>query len=324
MQCSKKNEFPQSWYPVCRSSEIKIGTCKAIDLFGMEWAIFRGQDGKIGIVEKYCSHMGTDLSFGKVEGSFITCPLHNWQFDGKGKCRKSYGTAEPPQEAKLCMLYTVEKYGVIFFFWGKKPLFDFPDFSFIDSPAYSNPTVIPLNNPYLAVGLNTFDQQHYLPVHNRKFKREPEVLSKSPYHLSFHFEATVGINRWSDHIMKLLGYNDVDILIDCWGGNNMLATNINANFGALFSLLPSNDNRTCTLFLAAVGKDHAKNNAHKLWQYLTLLISRQLTKSFVTSDLVIINNMRPKAGVLLPDKDKTAIEFWSYWNKLPRFSGQDL
>jgi 3-phenylpropionate/trans-cinnamate dioxygenase ferredoxin component len=44
-------------------------------------------DGKFYAIDNTCTHMGGDLSKGKLEGKTITCPRHRAQFDvTSGEC----------------------------------------------------------------------------------------------------------------------------------------------------------------------------------------------------------------------------------------------
>ncbi|CAG9311093.1 unnamed protein product [Blepharisma stoltei] len=81
--------FPNGWFCVARSGEIKKGEAKHIDMHGQNIAVFRGTDGIIYAIDAYCSHMGANLAEGgKVKfGKGLQCPFHGWVFDGEtGNC----------------------------------------------------------------------------------------------------------------------------------------------------------------------------------------------------------------------------------------------
>lgn len=44
--------------------------------------------GEVFITDVYCPHLGANITCGgRVNGDDITCPFHEWAFDGKtGKC----------------------------------------------------------------------------------------------------------------------------------------------------------------------------------------------------------------------------------------------
>jgi nitrite reductase/ring-hydroxylating ferredoxin subunit len=44
-------------------------------------------DGKLYAIDNVCTHVGGDLSKGKLEGKIVTCPRHGSKFDvTTGKC----------------------------------------------------------------------------------------------------------------------------------------------------------------------------------------------------------------------------------------------
>lgn len=57
---------------------------------GEQFAVFRGLDGNVYVLDAYCPHLGANLAIGgRVVGSCIECPFHGWMFSGKdGSCTK--------------------------------------------------------------------------------------------------------------------------------------------------------------------------------------------------------------------------------------------
>ncbi|CAG9336309.1 unnamed protein product [Blepharisma stoltei] len=81
--------YPNGWFCVARSSEIKKGEAKHIDYNGQNIAVFRGTDGVVYAIDAYCAHMGANLAEGgKVKFTKgLQCPFHGWIFDGStGNC----------------------------------------------------------------------------------------------------------------------------------------------------------------------------------------------------------------------------------------------
>ncbi|CAK65710.1 unnamed protein product (macronuclear) [Paramecium tetraurelia] len=84
--------YPNGWYRLCRSTELKIGQVEEIKLAGRHIAYYRGTDKVVYAVAAYCPHMGANLGIGgQVRfNSCIECPFHGWTFDGKsGLCVNS-------------------------------------------------------------------------------------------------------------------------------------------------------------------------------------------------------------------------------------------
>ena len=66
------------WQPVCLSQE--LGQLpKAIRILGEDLVAFRDQSGRIGVLDRHCSHRGASLEFGIVVKEGIRCCYHGWR-----------------------------------------------------------------------------------------------------------------------------------------------------------------------------------------------------------------------------------------------------
>ena len=62
---------------------------KSISALGTHMVAFRGEDGKVGVLDAFCPHLGAHLGVGGVvDGNLIVCPFHNWSFDAAGACQR--------------------------------------------------------------------------------------------------------------------------------------------------------------------------------------------------------------------------------------------
>lgn len=77
--------FPNGWFSVCRSEELKVGEVKHIKQSGNDIVMFRGEDKIAYALDAFCSHSGANMGInGKVkQSSCVQCPFHGWMFDGK-------------------------------------------------------------------------------------------------------------------------------------------------------------------------------------------------------------------------------------------------
>jgi cholesterol 7-desaturase len=81
--------FPNGWFRICNSEDLKVKDVKHINYFGRDIAIFRGTDHQVYGLHAFCAHMGANLGIdGQVKhGQCIQCPFHGWMFDGEtGNC----------------------------------------------------------------------------------------------------------------------------------------------------------------------------------------------------------------------------------------------
>jgi len=91
--------FPNGWFSLCLSSELKVKEIKQVDCLGQNLAVFRGEDGKAHVLDAYCPHLGANLAVGgEVEDNCVRCPFHGWSFRGDdGKCVDiPYAKSIPP------------------------------------------------------------------------------------------------------------------------------------------------------------------------------------------------------------------------------------
>lgn len=86
--------FPRGWFVIAEASELDNGPI-GVDFFDKEMVLYRGQSGKIVLLDAYCKHMGTHLarsnsasivaSGNQIVGDSILCPYHAWQYGPDGK-----------------------------------------------------------------------------------------------------------------------------------------------------------------------------------------------------------------------------------------------
>ncbi len=308
---------PTSWYPICLSGDIQKKALKPILFNGIDWLLFRGADGRLGMVSRFCPHMGTDLANGTVKGNCVSCPLHGWQFDSNGACTKMPPSNLQPAQVTTGRLVVEEKYGIVFAFWGEKPLFEIPQFTGISDPACSAPFVYPLQNPYVAVSLNGFDTWHYYNVHNRTVLDGYRIFSNGTFHIAIALEIGLIVKRWYDHVIKCIGLTKSAIQLDYYGGNLIMVRNNMTGHCAFLALLPNEGNKTTTLFFV-VALPKPDSIALRVLMKPKLWFLRFMSFSFLKPDFPIQKNMRPVRG-LLTSKDESAAAFWDYWEKLPRY-----
>lgn len=69
-----------SFKEVAQIDQIPAGTMKSVTLEGKS-VLVTNLNGKFYAIGGKCTHMGGDLSKGKLEGNIVTCPRHGSQFD---------------------------------------------------------------------------------------------------------------------------------------------------------------------------------------------------------------------------------------------------
>ncbi len=75
-----------SFTAVAQVNDILKGSMKVYSA-GNKQILVSNVDGKCYAIDNTCTHMGGDLSKGKLEGKIITCPRHGAKFDvTSGEC----------------------------------------------------------------------------------------------------------------------------------------------------------------------------------------------------------------------------------------------
>lgn len=122
--------FARGWYVLGASEDFAAGEPVAARYFGVDLVIFRGEDGKLGLLDAYCPHLGAHLAHGgKVEGGALRCPFHGWRFERDGTCSDvPYGT-RIPKSACVRSWTLLERNGLAFVWQdpdGNAPDFEIP------------------------------------------------------------------------------------------------------------------------------------------------------------------------------------------------------
>lgn len=69
-----------SFIQVATIDQVPLGNMKAFTVNG-KGILVTNYDGKYYAMNLKCTHMGGDLSKGKLEGKLVTCPRHGSKFD---------------------------------------------------------------------------------------------------------------------------------------------------------------------------------------------------------------------------------------------------
>lgn len=118
----------EGWYFACPSRELARKEVRSINLCGQHLVLFRGEDGRVRVLDGFCPHMGTDLGIGTVKGNRIACFFHHWEFSGRGSC-EHIPCGEPVPAGGHLQSYAVEeKYEAIWVFPATQAAFPVPDF----------------------------------------------------------------------------------------------------------------------------------------------------------------------------------------------------
>lgn len=177
--------FSQTWWPVCRSSDLGPDGVLGRDFLDGRVAVFRDGSGRPSVVSAYCPHNGADLSLGCVRDGLLQCRFHRWEFDASGVCQRTGSGDRVPPRARVFAYPTVERWGLVWAFNGEKPLFDLPSLGGPDEDFVFHPDIpmIDINADPWVFMCNTLDFNHIRCVHGLHFDHpDPvEAVRWDPY-----------------------------------------------------------------------------------------------------------------------------------------------
>jgi len=316
-------EFPQSWYPIARSRDLRAGGQGIIKAFHGEWLLFRTASGQPGLTGRYCCHMGADLGRGQVQGEALECPLHGWRFTTSGRCIHIPGLPQPPADIALHSLVCRERYGVIFAFWGGRPAFELPTPPGMDEELVSSAVfTLDMEMEYHTPSLNTFDIQHFERIHNRRFVSKPDITLLGEFCLRIDYEAEILKKRWVDHVMAVVSSANTKVTIDCWGSSMLFLRNEKTGFGGLVTMLPVETGQSRVFIVALKQRRVGASLTGRVFDRIFVGLAAQLMRSFLHSDVRAITHMRPFRGYWIDGLDDGAQRYWDYWQQLPRWDGE--
>ncbi|MDO8600954.1 MAG: Rieske (2Fe-2S) protein [bacterium] len=276
----------QSWYSVCRSSKVRPGKVKGFTILNRKIALYRDSNGRIYALDARCSHMGADLSLGKVVGCCLQCPLHKWEYDSEGRVASAPYEREIPQR-RVRAYPTAEKYGHVWIFNGPESLFDIPDIDANRYRALGLPSRYINNHPHFLTA-NGLDWRHLDTLHDMQFSKQSQWFKKGEY--------GVEVEHWGrpkNRLFQLLTWTakkDFNASFETMGANiAIISVRIPVDFFILFSNTPTNDKRSRLTAVAFLPRRDPFSFLKALWVYLFLtgfVLLYKDHKIFNTTDFI--------------------------------------
>jgi cholesterol 7-dehydrogenase len=110
--------YPDAWYAVAFSEELKPGAVLDATVCGRALVIFRAAAPPHGVsvLSAYCKHMGAHLAHGGAAltpSGCIRCPFHGWCYDAQGRAVATGSGDAPPPGSDLKAYPCLERNGVV-------------------------------------------------------------------------------------------------------------------------------------------------------------------------------------------------------------------
>jgi cholesterol 7-dehydrogenase len=165
-------QYANGWYRICNSIDVTVGQVKHVCYVGEELAVFRGEDGTVGVLDAFCPHLGANIAVdGKVVGNCIQCPFHLWEFNRDGQCTSIPYCDKVPTNAKTKSWVCVEKYNMIMVWYhneGNEPDYSAISVPDLDKEGYAYRGSYAYANIHMHMQEfveNSADMQHFSPLH---------------------------------------------------------------------------------------------------------------------------------------------------------------
>jgi len=162
--------YANGWYFLCQSDEVPKDRAIAKSACNKEFAVFRGDDGKVAVLHAFCPHLGTHLGEGgKVINGAVVCPYHSWTFNKDGKCIDiPYCPKTPGDRTHTTAYHVRERLGLVFVWLHAEGAEPFYELTLLDDIEEKN---------MVHVGDRTVDnwQMHLM---------EPSQNAADPYHFN--------------------------------------------------------------------------------------------------------------------------------------------
>ena len=157
------------WHPIATVPELDEERVLAVTLLGENLAMYRTENGDMGLVAQRCPHRGASLAYGIPEDNGLRCAYHGWLFSTTGQCLEQ--PAEPADSTfkdrvKIPAYPVQELGGLIWAYLGPEPVPLLPRFEIFARPDMDHDVGIsrlPCN--WVQVAENTVDPLHIEYLH---------------------------------------------------------------------------------------------------------------------------------------------------------------
>ena len=204
------------WHPVGLASDAGA-TPKKLRVLGEDLILFRGRNGRAGLLLPNCAHRGASLYYGRVEAEGIRCCYHGWLFDIEGRCLEQPcepGGGPARDQVRQPWYPLEEMYGLIWAYMGpadKKPVLprydcldtlDAGEFLEADDSSIGGggPRVIPCN--WLQHYENLVDPFHVVILHSSfsgtQFVEQMALMPEVTWESTAHSVRTISVRKLAD------------------------------------------------------------------------------------------------------------------------------
>lgn len=215
----------EGWYWVLPSAELGRGQVRPARVLGRDLAVWRGQDGRVRVMDAYCPHMGAHLAEGRVEGDGLRCFFHHWKFDGEGAC-VDIPCQERPVSAPVRTWPCAEGYGLVWVWTGaapRHPLPFVPELEGQETDALLGSHFVKNCHPNVVM-INAIDAQHFNSVHHLPVRLHMERRDLHENAVTFSNTTRVPGRTWWQRLIGRFYAGPLTYSLCYWYGTNGTVT----------------------------------------------------------------------------------------------------
>jgi phenylpropionate dioxygenase-like ring-hydroxylating dioxygenase large terminal subunit len=246
--------------------------------------------------------MGADLSQGCALNGLLHCPLHDWRYEGDGRCAGIPAADRVPPFARQARYPTAEIGGHVVFSNAPSAPYPVPfyDGASPDALLPAAPFEFVVNTPWYMIGANAFDLQHFRIAHDRTLLGSPVIESPSPFARRITATYDVSGKSWRDRLTRRFSGEQVVMSVTVWGGVNMLVTarfRRTTSYGMVF-VRPLDSDRTHLRSIVWVPRRRAAL-ARVVLDPLDARVRRHFIRAFVMEDATRSDGVRYNPATLI-------------------------
>jgi 5,5'-dehydrodivanillate O-demethylase len=202
----------------------------AVRLLGENLALYRNEQGALGLVAERCPHRGASLTYGIPEDEGLRCPYHGWLFSPEGRCLEQ--PAEPAASTfhhriRIPAYPVQELGGLIWAYLGPQPAPLIPRYDFLvreDFDREIGVSRLPCN--WLQIMENSLDPVHVEYLHGI-YSNYLQRRQGRPAAAAVRHHERIGFDLFEHGIVKRRVLEGDDEQADGWAvGHPILFPNI--------------------------------------------------------------------------------------------------
>jgi 5,5'-dehydrodivanillate O-demethylase len=161
------------WVPVAITAELEAWPTKKVRIYGEDLAVWKGPDGKYGMMQEKCPHRHASLAYGICEPDGLRCPYHGWKFDFDGQCIEQPAEPEKSQfknRIKVKAYPVQELGGLLWGYLGPDPVPELPRWDVLVEDGVRDIGYADIPSNYIQIMENSVDPHHVEWMHGYYFE----------------------------------------------------------------------------------------------------------------------------------------------------------